>query len=68
MAKTIIKTLSVLPKGAVKTIICDRVSEFANWRETEQALNCNMYFADPYSVWQKGTNENLNGLLARILP
>ena len=68
MAKTIIQTLSVLPKGAVKTIICDRGSEFANWRETEQALNCKMYFADPYCVWQKGTNENLNGLLREFYP
>ena len=63
-----IAVLSQLPKGAVKTITCDRGSEFANWREIESALNCQMYFADPYCAWQKGTNENLNGLLREFYP
>ena len=48
LAKAVITALSQLPKGAVKTITCDRGSEFANWREIESALNCQMYFADPY--------------------
>jgi len=68
MAKAIIETLGKLPKEAVKTITCDRGSEFASWREIEQTLNCNMYFADPYCAWQKGTNENLNGLLREFYP
>lgn len=68
MAKAIISTLSKLPKGAVKTITCDRGSEFANWREIEEKLDCKMYFADPYCAWQKGTNENLNGLLREFYP
>ena len=63
MANAIISELSKFPKGAVKTITCDRGSEFACWREIEKALQCNMYFADPYCAWQKGTNQNLNGLL-----
>ena len=68
MAKAIISTLSKLPKGAVKTITCDRGAEFSEWREIENKLNCNMYFADPYCAWQKGTNENLNGLLREFYP
>lgn len=68
MAEAIIKTLSILPTGAVKTITCDRGSEFANWREIEEKLHCQMYFADPYCAWQKGTNENLNGLLREFYP
>ena len=68
MAKAIISVLSKLPKEAVKTITCDRGSEFACWREIEKALSCNMYFADPYCAWQKGTNENLNGLLREFYP
>ncbi len=68
MASAIVRELSKLPKGAVKTITCDRGSEFANWREIESKLNCNMYFADPYCAWQKGTNENLNGLLREFYP
>ena len=68
MEKATIQALGSLPDGAVKSITCDRGSEFANWREIEKALNCNMYFADPYCAWQKGTNENLNGLLRELYP
>ena len=68
MADAVIKALSQFPKGAVKTITCDRGSEFACWKKIEDKLNCNMYFADPYCAWQKGTNENLNGLLREFYP
>ena len=68
MAKAIIAALSVFPKEAIQTITCDRGSKFACWREIEKALNCDMYFADPYCAWQKGTNENLNGLLREFYP
>ena len=68
MSKAVITALSKLPQGAVKTITCDRGSEFANWREIEKELKCEMYFADPYCAWQKGTNENLNGLLREFYP
>lgn len=47
MAKAIISELSKLPKGAVKTITCDRGSEFSEWRKIEKKLNCTMYFAEP---------------------
>ena len=68
MAKTIIQTLSEFPSELVKTITCDRGTEFANWAEIEQALNCDVYFADPYCAWQKGSNENSNGLLREFYP
>ena len=68
MAKAIISALSELPNDAVKTITCDRGAEFANWQTIEKELNCSVYFADPYCAWQKGTNENLNGLLREFYP
>ena len=68
MAKAIIEALSKFPQEAVKTITCDRGSEFACWRQVESELHCDMYFADPYCAWQKGTNENLNGLLREFYP
>ena len=68
MANAIINALSQFPKEAVKTITCDRGSEFACWRKIEDKLNCDMYFTDPYCAWQKGTNENLNGLLREFYP
>ena len=68
MARAVIAALSKLPQGAVKTITCDRGSEFSHWREIEEALHCSVYFTDPYCAWQKGTNENLNGLLREFYP
>lgn len=68
MAKTIISTLSEFPNELVKTITCDRGTEFANWKDIEEKLNCDVYFADPYCAWQKGSNENSNGLLREFYP
>ena len=45
----------------VKTITFDRGKEFCRYEEIEKALNCKMYFCDPYCAWQKGINENANG-------
>ena len=63
-----IKALQGYPEGAVKTITTDNGSEFAKWQEIEDELKANVYFADPYCAWQKGTNENLNGLLREFYP
>ncbi len=68
MARAIVSALKELPNEAVKSITCDRGTEFANWKYIEEQLNCDAYFADPYCAWQKGTNENLNGLLREFYP
>ncbi len=66
--KVIIDTLSNLPQSAVKTITTDNGNEFAAWEDIEKALGCEVYFTDTYCAWQKGTNENLNGLLREFYP
>lgn len=68
VTNAIIELLSQYPKELVKTITCDRGKEFAGWENIENNLNCDMYFADPYCAWQKGTNENSNGLLREYFP
>lgn len=68
VTNAIIELLSQFPSDLVKTITCDRGKEFAGWKEIEEKLNCNIYFADPYCAWQKGTNENSNGLLREYYP
>ena len=68
VAKAIIKALGQYPGELVKSITCDRGSEFAKWEEIERALKCDVYFADAYCAWQKGSNENSNGLLREFYP
>ena len=68
VTEAIIELLKDLPKNAVKTITCDRGKEFAGWKKIEKTLGTDMYFADPYCAWQKGTNENSNGLFREFYP
>ena len=48
MENAIVSALAQFPPQLVKTITCDRGTEFANWRKIEQRLGCEVYFADPY--------------------
>ena len=52
----------------IKTFTVDRGKEFAGYNEIEKRLNIDVYFADPYASWQRGTNENTNGLLREFYP
>ena len=64
----IIKALKQFPKELVKTITFDRGKEFSGYEQIEKELGCKTYFCDPYCAWQKGTNENTNGLLREFYP
>lgn len=52
----------------IKTITFDNGKEFAGHQEIADALNADCYFAHPYASWERGTNENTNGLLRQYLP
>lgn len=68
VTEAIIELMTDLPQAFRKTITCDRGKEFAGYEEIEKSLNCEIYFADPYCAWQRGTNENTNGLLREYYP
>jgi len=55
-------------KGAVLTITADNGKEFAYHEQMTTSLGCGVYFADPYCSWQRGLNENTNGLLRQYWP
>lgn len=57
-----------LPEGAIQTATTDRGKEFSCYNALEQHLNIQVYFADAYSSWQRGSNENANGLLREFFP
>lgn len=69
---TVISSLSrqmkKLPGLLKKSLTWDRGTEMANHREFTIATNMQVFFCDPSSPWQRGTNENTNGLLRQYFP
>jgi IS30 family transposase len=57
-----------IPANMRKTFTVDRGKEFTNHAKLEEALDMQIFFCDPYSPWQRGTNENTNGLLRQFFP
>jgi IS30 family transposase len=55
-------------KEELKTITSDNGKEFAKHQEIAQALDINFYFAKPYHSWERGANENTNGLIRQYFP
>lgn len=51
-----------------KTITADNGTEFHNYQHIEQTTGVTIYFATPYHAWERGTNENTNGLIRQYLP
>ena len=54
--------------GRFKTITADNGSEFHGYKAVEQSKKITFYFAQPYHSWERGTNENTNGLIRQYLP
>lgn len=57
-----------IPKLLRHTLTLDNGKEFAQFKQIEKHTGLTVYFADPYSAWQRGCNENTNGLLRRYFP
>ncbi|MGL5515008.1 MAG: IS30 family transposase [Sporomusa sp.] len=63
--QAMVTSLQGLP---VESLTLDNGSEFADFKELESLLKTTVYFADPHSPWQRGSNENMNGLLRFFFP
>jgi IS30 family transposase len=55
-------------RNQVHTITYDNGLEFAEHQKMAQTLSANIYFAHPYAPWERGLNENTNGLIRQYLP
>ncbi len=55
-------------KKHVHTITTDNGLEFAQHRQVAKKLKCDYYFCHPYSSWERGLNENINGLIRQYIP
>ena len=67
VADVIIRALSEI-KGQVHTLTMDNGNEFAQHKRVAKALLAKVYFAHPYCAWERGANENTNGLLRQYFP
>jgi len=63
VATAMIAAMKGLPEDLRRTITWDRGSELADYRRITDELQAPVYFCDPHSPWQRGTNENTNRLL-----
>jgi IS30 family transposase len=64
------KTIQLLKdwKPLIKTITSDNGKEFANHKTISDSLDIDFYFAKPYHSWERGANENMNGLIRQYFP
>lgn len=60
--------LLAIPAGLRKTLTLDNGSEMAKFKELETATGMDTYFCEPHSPWQRGANENCNGLVRQYFP
>ena len=66
--KDIVEATGFLPERLRKTLTWDRGTEMAHDAELTRETGLAAYFCDPHSPWQRGTNENTNGLLRQYFP
>ena len=68
LAEKAIQSFARLPHRARQTLTVDNGTEFAGFKKIEEKSGLDVYFAKPYSPWQRGANENTNGLLRQYFP
>jgi IS30 family transposase len=68
VTKALASRIRQLPAELRRSLTWDRGSEMAAHKEFTVATDVNVYFCDPHSPWQRGSNENTNGLLRQYFP
>jgi IS30 family transposase len=68
VTKALAQKIRQLPAELRRSLTWDRGSEMAAHKEFTVATDVKVYFCDPHSPWQRGSNENTNGLLRQYFP
>ncbi len=68
VGNALIRAFSRLPHGLRRSLTWDQGNEMFHHERIEKTIGMKIYFADPHSPWQRGSNENVNGLLRQYFP
>lgn len=68
ISETSVKSFGYIPRPKKLTITYDNGTEFSDYEATEKQTKMSIYFAHAYHSWERGTNENTNGLIRRYFP
>lgn len=68
VVNALIKNARKLPQELYKSLTWDRATEMHAHKQFTMATNIQVYFCEPHSPWQRGSNENTNGLLRQYMP
>jgi IS30 family transposase len=68
VVSALVRQVKRLPNGLLPSFTWDRGTELANHKRFTVATDVSVYFCDPQCPWQRGSNENTNGLLRQYFP
>jgi IS30 family transposase len=68
VAPALAAKIKALPAAVRRSLTWDQGPEMRDWEQVKMAADIAIYFADPHSPWQRGSNENTNGLLRQYFP
>jgi transposase, IS30 family len=66
--KVVTQRINILPQKARQTLTLDNGPENSDWKKLEELTRLSVYSAHPYHSWERGTNENTNGLIRDYFP